>query len=221
MSIEIPENKPEEIKGEERTNIEKEKEPKMFEAVILLGHIPDFDRDKNQIQLSFDGKMRTIAAGEMYKEGLVRELIISGGKTFGEELPSEAQIITDYLTKHFKIPEGVIIKEEHSTSTVENIKNVEEILKDKKINGKLAIITNAYHIQRVQKILEEEGLEANAATAEEILLKRSGHYKPLLEKYLSSGSMKVKEVKEAILRSLLIIDPQGKIPGIITRRTRK
>ncbi len=221
MSIETPENKPEEIENREGMNTEKEKESKMFDAVIVLSKIADFDRDKNHIKLSFDGKMRTIAAGEMYKEGLVRKLIISGGKTFGKELPSEAQVITDYLTKHFEIPVEVIVKEESSTSTTENIKNVEEILKDKKINGKLAIITNAYHMQRVQKILEEEGLEVSAVTAEEMLIKRSGHYKPLLEKYLSSGSMRVKEVKEAILRSLLIIDLQGKIPGMITKRTRK
>ena len=221
MSIEAPQNKPEEIENGEKTDIEKEKEPKMFEAVIILGNLPDFDRDKNQIKLSFDGKMRTIATGEMYKEGLARKLIISGGKTFGEELPSEAQIIADYLIKHFEIPEEVMIKEEDSTDTVENIKNVEKILKDENISGKLAVITNTYHIQRVQKILKEEGLEANAVTAEEMLLKRSGHYKPLLEKYLSSGSMKVKKIKEAVLRSLLIIDPQGKIPRIITSKTRK
>lgn len=221
MSIETPENNPEEIKSEEGTNIEKEKEPKMFEAVIILSSMPDFDRDKNHVKLSFDGKMRAIATGEMYKEGLFEKLIISGGKTFGEELPSEAQIIADYLIKHFEISEEAIIREEASINTMENIKNIEKVLEDRKINGKLAVITSAYHIERLQKILENEGLEANAITAEEMLLKRSGHYKPLLEKYLSSGSMKVKEVKEAILRSLLIIDPKGKIPGIITRKTRK
>lgn len=98
--------------------------------------------------------------------------------------------------------------------------NLKKLLDKEKIKGSLAILTNSYHMGRIMKIMENEGLEAEPVTAEDTLLERSRSYRPIVEKYLSSGIMKAKKIKEAILRGLLIIDPAGELPRKITKKLR-
>lgn len=199
---------------------EQKETPKFFGAVLVLGNVPDFIVEKNQPRLSFDGKMRVVAAGELYRSGLTTKLILSGGRTLGPKHSSEAVIMAEYLTKRFKIPPGAIVLEEESTDTIENVENLKKIVEKEKISGPLAILSNSYHISRILKIMEQKGLTAEPITAENTLLARSEHYRPLVEKYLSSGMMKLKKVKEAMLRGLLIIDPKGTLPRQVTRRLR-
>jgi len=47
------------------------------------------------------------------------------------------------------------------------------------------------------------------------------HYEKFVENYLKSGRVKKEKIKEAVLRSLLVIDSKGKIPRIITKRRGK
>jgi len=190
-------------------------------TIVVFGYLSSLDKGTGKLKLSLDGKMRTTAAGELYEEGLVQRIIISGGKTSGEGLPSEAEIMSNYLARHFSIPEGIITREDESIDTMENIKRVKKILEKEKLKGQLVALSNQYHIKRIKKILTTSGLYADMVSAEDVLLKRSEHYRTFLKKYVGSCETKIKKIKEAILCGLLIIDPKGNIPRKIAKRTRR
>ena len=49
---------------------------------------------------------------------------------------------------------------------------------------------------------------------------RSGYWNRFVRKYLSFGRFKTEKLKEIILRTMLFIDPKGKILSLITKRVR-
>jgi len=82
---------------EAESSVEQEK-PKPFDAVIVLGSgiedpfwkwynekhqeapIAEADQDENKAwMLGIDARMRTIAAAEMYRQGLTNQIIFTGG----------------------------------------------------------------------------------------------------------------------------------------------
>src|SRR3989344_8674373 len=95
--------------------------PQKFEAVIVLDRIwrpGKKDSPEWGHHLSVDGKMRALAAVEMYKAGLVDKIIFTGGKASGKEYPSDAESMRAYFLKKYPdIPEGKIVLEEESLNT--------------------------------------------------------------------------------------------------------
>ena len=190
-------------------------------TVVVFGNLSSLDKRTGKLKLSLDGKMRAIAAGELYEEGLTRRIIVSGGKTSGEGSPSEAEMMSNYLIRHFLTPEGIITKEDKSIDTTENIERIKELLEKEKIEERVIMLSNQYHIKRIKKLSAISGLSADAINAESVLLKRSKHYRLFLKRYSGSCEMIIKKIKETILRGLLIINPAGNIPRKIAERTRK
>lgn len=101
---------------------------------------------------------RLDAAADYHKQNPDALIIVSGGKGPQEEI-SEAEAMKKYL-----IEKGVnsdkIIKEEKSTSTLENFKFSKEILDN--TFGKdysVAFVTNEYHIYRANNIAKEAGIK--------------------------------------------------------------
>lgn len=162
----------------------------VVDAVIVLGSgLKSLPEEKDPLNLH--GKMRTIAAYELYRLGKAKEIIVTGGvPTGGEYDRSMADAEEEYLVKYFDVPESDVIKEpaESSESTIENFENILEVLKNKNIKTAI-IVSNGYHIPRAEalfkKISARHGLsiEAMGIPAEEILLERSPHYKKLVEHY--------------------------------------
>ena len=212
----------------------KEGLPEKFDALVVLGRAwrPSADTTKEQgHHLSMEGKMRTLAAGEMYKAGLTGKIIFSGGKTAGKEWPSEAESMAKYLKKKFpEISDEVLIMEKESFDTPENAEKVKALLEKYGIN-KIAVTTNGFHLERSRALFKNQGLEVCGFPAEEFLQKRistvrdsksqPSNYQKFVETYLGSKRQKLENIKEAILRSLLIIDAKGQIPRIISSRIRK
>jgi len=204
-----------------------------FDALVVLGRIwrPSKDTAKERgIHVSLEGKMRTLAAGEMWRAGLTDKIIFSGGKTGGKEWPSEAESMAEYLKKKFpEIPEEAIIMEKESFDTPENAEKVKRILETYGIN-KIALETSGFHLKRSVKLFEDQGLNVTGFPAEELLEKRisgvraqkasSANYEKFVKKFLGSKRQKWENIKEAILRNLLIIDAKGKIPRILTSQIR-
>lgn len=85
--------------------------------------------------------------------------IVSGGQGFGETI-TEAEGMKRYLVSH-GIPEDMIVKEEQSTSTYENMiysKKLYEKIMGKKL-GRVMIITNDFHMFRSKLLAKRAGLE--------------------------------------------------------------
>ena len=200
--------------------------PDHFDALVVLGknwreYPPDEKPEGFDLQLSIESKMSSLAAGEMFKQGLVDKLIFSGGKTAGAEYPSEGEAMIEYLKEKYPdIPEGSIIAENASIDTSENAEQVAEILAKDPTLQKIALMTVGFHLQRAEKLFKEFGIETTPFPSEEELKKRSPHYERFVDAYLKSGHVKTEEIKEIILRSLLYIDAKGKIPGLLTKKIR-
>lgn len=93
------------------------------------------------------------------------QAILIGGKT-GNAKISEAFAGKEFLLKN-NIECSRIHLEEASRNTLENIKNVIDLLKDK--NKKIIVVTNRYHLARVKKMTEGFGLNVELCAAEDKL----------------------------------------------------
>lgn len=177
---------------------------KPFDAVIVLGGgLKDpLWKTNNKIEksegwmLPIDAKMRVLAAAQMYLDGITKEIIFTGGKTAtdrGIEV-SEAQKMKEYA-QHILIHAGIasddiekaIILEDEAANTIENIANVCNIVdQDKQKYQNLAVLSNKYHLDRAQILMEKFGLKTQAVSAEEKMLDRSKKYQKVLDRFFQS-----------------------------------
>lgn len=75
-------------------------------------------------------KLHLMAAGNLFKEGGVKNLILSAGRLEGSASPSEAQGMKNFLKKRFPdIPDNAIILAGRSKSLAGNINGVRRIIK--------------------------------------------------------------------------------------------
>lgn len=178
--------------------------------------------------LGLEAKIRALAAGEMLQNETVEKVIFSGGQTAGAAYPSQAAAMWEYLKKRYPhVQEDHIILEEGSIDTVENAKKIADLLDQYGLDNVILLLTSEWHLKRAQKIFENQGIETEPLSAEELLASRGQKgsarepYKEFLRSYRSSSRVKIEKMKEAILRALLIVDPEGKIPRRITQNRGK
>ncbi|MBK5240075.1 YdcF family protein [Clostridium sp.] len=90
-------------------------------------------------------------------------IVASGGQGLGETI-TEAEAMKRFLMKN-GVAEDQIIKEENSTSTLENMKFTAKILKElKELEGRenieVTIVTNNFHMFRAKFLAQRQGLKA-------------------------------------------------------------
>ncbi len=199
--------------------------PEKFEAVIVVG---EFWRDNPNKQklgtwepvLNIESKMSALAAAEMVKAGLADKIIISAGATAGPEQPSEAGAMLEFMVKNCpEIVGKTVILENESIDTAENAENVLPILEKYNLHN-VALMAMGSHLPRTKKLFEAYGISAKAFPSEEFLVKRSPHYERFVQKYLHSPRMLSRLTREAILRSLLVVDTKGKMLQKLTKTIR-
>lgn len=103
---------------------------------------------------------RLYASLEYIKHNPKIKIIVSGGKGSGESI-TEAEAMKRFLI-NIGVEGDQIIKEEKSTSTLENLKFTTEVLKkiDKSENIKVTIVTNNFHMFRAKFLAKRQGLSA-------------------------------------------------------------
>jgi uncharacterized SAM-binding protein YcdF (DUF218 family) len=96
---------------------------------------------------------------EFIKENPSTKVIVSGGMGPGETI-TEAEAMKRYLVHH-GVDEKIIIKEDRSTSTKENLEFTREILKeiDERNNIKIEIITTNFHMFRSKLLAKSNGFQ--------------------------------------------------------------
>ncbi|APM39752.1 YdcF family protein [Clostridium kluyveri] len=114
--------------------------------VIILGAGLKGD----QMTLTFRNRMDK--GIEFLRENPEVRVIVSGGKGLGETIP-EAEAMSKYLIKN-GIDASRIIKEEKSTSTMENFKFSRELIQQQGENEKneIMIVTSDFHMFRAKMI---------------------------------------------------------------------
>lgn len=153
-------------------------------AIVILGGGVIFDNakwrtknfsEKDHIAILGDN-LRVQAAAKLFLDNpkLPLWIIASGGEADGEK-PSIASVIRDELVE-LGVPAEVIILEENSDSTYQQLLRIKDIATEKMIMN-LMLITNRYHIDRVLAMIEKKyifndcpGLLVYTKSAEEILL---------------------------------------------------
>ncbi len=83
-------------------------------------------------------------------------VLVSGGKVFHAEFPSEAELMAQALINEFQQP--VRWQETKSRNTAENARYTQAILIPQDIN-RILLVTHAYHMQRAVTQFQQQGLQ--------------------------------------------------------------
>ena len=91
--------------------------------------------------------------------------IVSGGMGPGETM-TEAQAMRDWLLAH-GVAEGRVLMEPEATSTLENLKYSFAIIRERgdEPDGRVAIVSSAYHLYRAKLMARNLGVEAAGVAA--------------------------------------------------------
>lgn len=118
------------------------------EAVLILG---GGLREGGSLGKSTEERIRYGVS--LYKKGLVKWVVVSGGYRVGGVTESEAM---EEEAKFLGVPQKFILKEENSFSTYSQAKNLKKILPSQ---GKFILVTSPYHMRRAFACFGKEGLK--------------------------------------------------------------
>ena len=94
----------------------------------------------------------------LYKEGMVGHILASGGQGPGENI-SEAEAMKRYLMNK-GVSDEIIIKEDLSTSTMENLEQCKKIMEERGFD-KAIIVSNKFHLKRASLMAKKVGINAS------------------------------------------------------------
>lgn len=131
--------------------------PREENAVVVLGC-----KVRNGVP-SLMLRRRLDAAYDYLAEHPDVPVIVCGGQGEDEAM-SEAQCMFDYLTDK-GIDAERIYREDESTSTIENLRNAQEILNENGWDSRITIVTDGYHQLRASMIAGKLDLESDHISA--------------------------------------------------------
>lgn len=127
-------------------------------AIVFSGVTKGSKTPRDRVYFS-EGADRITHTLQLYNEGKVKQIIVSGGLGFQQV---EKSIAADRL-KSFLImagvPDSVITVEPDAVNTYENAVKTAEILRSKFPNQKYLLVTSAFHMKRSRLCLEKQGIE--------------------------------------------------------------
>ncbi|TAJ34482.1 MAG: YdcF family protein [Reyranella sp.] len=129
-----------------------------FDAIVVLGGtiVPAAPPYSLEPHLT-DASDRMWHAARLFHAGIAPKVIVSGG-TFVEQeggpATTEAEAMRRFLIA-LGVPADRIVSEGKSLNTIENIRNVRDIVKD----GRTLIVTSGFHVPRVANLAEKGGLD--------------------------------------------------------------
>jgi uncharacterized SAM-binding protein YcdF (DUF218 family) len=129
-------------------------QPCCYDAIVVLGGgiAPPYTTEP-ELTNSSD---RIWQAARMFKAGAAPRIIVSGGSFIqqqGGPATTEAEAMRRFLLD-LGVPSDAIVSEGKALNTIENIRNVREFVKE----GRVAIITSAFHVPRAAKLARRGGL---------------------------------------------------------------
>ena len=104
---------------------------------------------------------RVEQAVTLYRRGLVRRLILSGG--VGVNPPSEARVMRA-LAVRLGVPEEACLLEERSHSTAENARYSAELLRELGAR-RVVVVSDPYHLLRARQYFRLQGFEVDTSPA--------------------------------------------------------
>ena len=135
-------------------------------AVVILGGGLKKDEDGKWRTTNFKegdnfavqgDRLRVVAGSYLYKYNPGSIIVVLGGKGQYKDMPdvpTVAEVIKNELIE-LGIPAKKIIKEERSGNTYQQLRELKKIILKKKL-GCAMIISNKYHLHRVQAMIEQD-----------------------------------------------------------------
>ncbi len=154
------------------------------ETLVVLGYGPV----EAGAGLNVYARLAALAAGTLLERGEVRQLLLTGGKTGGDDLPSEAALMSAYLTRHVGLASPNVLLEEHARDTLENIVFSANLLDESGFGGTLGFLALQMHLPRVRYLADLVGLAGETFALKPIIAARSARHKALLERLKQTPS---------------------------------
>jgi uncharacterized SAM-binding protein YcdF (DUF218 family) len=131
-----------------------------FDIGIVLGGFGKFDVHPYKDRLNFNyASNRLSDAMVLYKKGIIRKILISGGdgRITGENV-DESMATGNYL-KSLGIPDSVIILEGKSRNTFENALFSKQMVDKTNPKASILLITSAFHMRRSEGCFRKAGFK--------------------------------------------------------------
>jgi uncharacterized SAM-binding protein YcdF (DUF218 family) len=124
------------------------------DAIIVFG-AAEYDGRPSPVY-----RARLDHANDLFRQGLAPVVITTGGAAADPNF-SEGGVGHDYLMRR-GIPESALIAETHASDTAESAERVAVIMRTNHMTSCVAV-SDAYHVFRIRKMLEHEGLQVYVA----------------------------------------------------------
>jgi len=123
--------------------------PVPVRVAIVLGHYPEGLRTPTRIQ-----NARCLKAYGLYKKGLVKKIVVTGGYTRGHI--SEARMMKIALVA-YGVQEDDVVEEPLASTTVENAYYTSRVFEDLGWEKSAVLVTQKGHMWRAKKNFEDSG----------------------------------------------------------------
>lgn len=126
-------------------------------GVLLCGDIASYDKSADRI-IFRSGADRLLQIIELYKQGKIKKIIISGGS--GHLIykdRTEAAFIKKYITS-IGIDADDVFFESRSRNTIENARYTSALLKEIRVNDTVLLITSSLHMKRASGCFKKQGV---------------------------------------------------------------
>lgn len=137
------------------------------------------EEEAGKTGLLLNDKLRVVAGASLWQANKDLMIIASGGKgSLKNVLPKDltlSRVIKDELIE-LGVSTQNIIEENKTSTTYEQLVAVGEMIRTRKINGTISIISNNYHLPRIKAMIDFTALKeflsnVNLIGAEDILLR--------------------------------------------------
>lgn len=147
-------------------------------AIVFSGVTKGSKTPRDRVYFG-NGADRITHTLQLYNEGKVKNIIVSGGLGF-QQVPNSnaADRLASFLTMA-DVPDSVIIREPDAVNTYENAVKVAEILKDRFPGQKYLLITSAFHMKRAQLCMEKQGIDFDVFPAGFLTTRSTMHFDDL------------------------------------------
>lgn len=146
---------------------------KSYDAAIILTGITNQAKTPHDRIYTARGADRALHPLQLYKQGKIKKIIISGGSgSLRQKYSSEALEIKQLLV-YSGVQHTDILYEDRSRNTHENAQYTKEVLKQHPELKTLLLVTSAFHIRRAQGCFKKQGIQTDAFSTDFFTMDRS------------------------------------------------
>ncbi|HYK08422.1 MAG TPA: ElyC/SanA/YdcF family protein [Candidatus Eisenbacteria bacterium] len=145
-----------------------------------------------------------IAADVLAQSGRFHTLIFSTGYTNGKNQIAEADAMADLVHAIDPIlsQQITILRETISHDTPTNFREIQKLIAHLQLEGPITVVAPQFHLKRARRIAQHLHIPITTIATEKVL----------------NLPTRPTPLVEYPLRALSLIDPDGRIPGLLTRR---